>query len=125
MSIPSDVYSTFCNNLYKNLKIKRYMYMCKCKRFYTHRTPYITVTQRKTIHKTRKKKKRRQQDPSFGVLLLAQSSPIYNPKPGLPLRLCLLKEAKLGFEEMLPPCGCLTQKQLENCCLGDNIQNNR
>ena len=68
--------------------------MCKCKRFYTHRTLYITVTQRKTTHQTRKKRK---QDPSFGVLLLAQSSPIYNPKPLLPLRLCLQKEAGAGL----------------------------
>ena len=31
----------------------------------------------------------------------------------------------MGFEEMLPPCGRLTQKQLENCCSGDNIQKDR
>lgn len=43
------------------------MYMCKYKRFYTHRTLYITVTQRKTIHKTRRKKKETTRSKLWGV----------------------------------------------------------
>lgn len=41
--------------------------MCKCKRFYTHRTPYITVTQKQTIHKTRKKKRETTRSKLWGV----------------------------------------------------------
>ena len=118
MSIPREVYSTFCNNLY-DIRIWRSSDICICANVKDsiHTEHRISLLLKEKLYITLGKN-RKQQDPNFGVLFLAQSSPIYNLKPRLPLRVCLLKEAELGFEEMLPPCGRLTQKQLENLLRG-------
>ena len=117
MSIPREVYSTFCNNLYER-RIWRSSNICICAnaKDSIHTEHHTSLLLKEKLYIKLEKKGNKIQ--ALGCCFW------HNPVQYTTLNhdfhwgsVCK-RRRELGFEEMLPPCGRLTQKQFENLLRG-------